>query len=223
MEGLLKKEKDFVVPGDKLLDSMDYLPGKNCYREGTAIFSKKVGIISISNRVISVIPLNSKYIPKVGDMVIGEVEDIQANGWVININGPHPAFLPLSGVKEFIDTSKTSLSRIYAMGDLLYLKVITVNMDSTHLVMDDPRCRKFRGGRIISINPAKVSRVIGREGSMINVIKEKTNTKISVGQNGYIWLEGEKEDLTVEAIKIIEKESHKSELTDKIAKFLSKK
>ena len=55
--GLLKKEREFVVPGDKIVDSMEFLPGKNCFRDGNSIYSKKVGIVSAMGRVVSVIAL----------------------------------------------------------------------------------------------------------------------------------------------------------------------
>ena len=53
--------------------------------------------------MISVIPLSGVYVPKGGDMVIGKVQDIQSSGWVIDINSISDAYLPLSGVREFID------------------------------------------------------------------------------------------------------------------------
>ena len=55
------------------------------------------------------------------------------------------------------------------------------------------------------------------------MIKEATGTKISVGQNGLVWVSGEdasKELLAVHAIQKIEAESHISGLTDRIKAFL---
>ncbi len=217
------KDRDFVVPGDEIIKSMDYVPGRNCFREGDSIFAKRLGLVSIENRVISVIPLSGVYIPRTGDMVIGEVEDIQSNGWVVNINSVCSTFLPLSGVREFIDTSKTDLSKVYNVGDMIYAKVFSINsLESIHISMQDTRSRKFRGGRIVKIGPAKVPRLIGKQGSMVNLVKEKTGCRINVGQNGIIWLEGEKEDLAIKAIKKIEEDSYINGLTDKISELLGK-
>ena len=58
---------------------------------------------------------------------------------------------------------------------------------------------------------------------MITLIKEATGTKISVGQNGIVWLSGEdssQELLALKAIEKIEAESHVSGLTDRIKAFL---
>lgn len=221
---LLKKEREFVIPGDSIVKSMDYLPGRNCFREGDSIYAKRLGIVSVDNRVISVIPLNYAYMPKFGDMVIGEVVDIQENGWVVNIDSSCNAYLPLSGVREFIDTTKTKLSSVYAVGDLIYAKISQVtDFDHIQLSMKDMMSRKFRGGRLVRINPAKVPRLIGKQGSMIKLIKDNTGSRISVGQNGPVWLEGGKEDVAIEAIHLVEEESYVDGLTDRVSKLLAGK
>jgi exosome complex component RRP4 len=221
MAEFIKKEREFVVPGDEIISSMDFLPGRNCLREGNSIYAKRLGIVNLDGRVISVIPLTGVYFPRVGDMVIGEVEDVQSNGWVVNINSAHSAYLPLSGVREFIDTSKTDLSRVYGVGEVIYANINSVvSSNSIHLSMQDPRCRKFRSGRIVRMNPSKIPRLIGRQGSMIMMIKDLTGCRINVGQNGVICIEGEKEDLVIKAIDVIEHESQSEGLTDKISLLL---
>jgi len=222
MSDLLKKEREIVVPGDKIIESMDYLPGRNCFREGDSIYAKRVGIVSVRGRVISVVPLSGVYVPRVGDIVIGEVIEIQPTGWVLDINAVHEAYLPLSGVREFIDTSKTDLSKVYGIGDMLYVKISSVNGSSVHVSMQDPRSRKFKSGRILRMSPVKVPRLIGKEGSMITMIKDITGTKISVGQNGVIWADGERTDAVKKAIEVIEQMSQSEGLTDKISDMIKK-
>ncbi len=219
---VLKKEKDVVLPGDVIVDSMDYLPGKNCYREGSTIVSKRIGLVYFKNRVIEVVPLAGMYMPEPGDMVIGVVKDVQRNGWVVDINSPYEAFLPLSGVREFIDPVKTDMTKIYAIGDVIYGKITTVTpLKAIYMSMQDPKARKFTEGRIVKISPVKVPRLIGKRGSMINLVKTKTRCRISVGQNGVIWLQGENESLAVKAIKVVERRSHTDGLTDYVEKLLS--
>ena len=220
MEELLKKDRELVIPGDEIIRSMDYLPGKNAFRDGDSIYAKKLGLVSVNRRVISVIPLSGVYIPKAGDMVMGEVIDIQNNGWVIDIKSVNEGFLPLSGVREFVDTSKTDMSKIYGLGDVVYAKISASSSNSVYLTMQDTRSRKLRSGRVVRMSPAKVPRLIGKEGSMIKLIKDKTGCRISIGQNGLVWFEGEKEDSVIDAIKLIERESVTDGLTDKISNLL---
>ncbi|MBN2042897.1 MAG: RNA-binding protein [Candidatus Aenigmarchaeota archaeon] len=220
----LKNDKDVVLPGDKIIDSMDYLPGKNTFREGNSIISKRIGLVYFKGRVIEVIPLSGVYVPSVGDMIIGEVKEVQHSGWIIDINSPYEAFLPLSGVREFVDPGKMDMSKIYGTGDIIYGKISLVSpANSIHVTMQDQKARKFDGGRVVRINSVKVPRLIGKMGSMINLIKDKTGCRISVGQNGIVWLQGENEVLAVEVIKTIEDKSHSEGLTNYIEKLLEKK
>ncbi len=224
-KGLLKKEREFVVPGDKIVDSMEFLPGKNCFRDGNSIYAKKIGIVSVNGRVVSAIALNSVYDPKTDDMVIGEVTEIRDNGWVVDIKSPYHALLPLSQVGEYVDPARGDMARIYNIGDMLYCRVSQVTTAKRiDVSMLDRRTRKFHGGRILEVNPAKVPRIIGKLGSMINMIKDKTGCITIAGQNGLIWLMGEKpvQDLAIKAIRTIEKESHKDGLTNRIGEMLDK-
>ncbi|MBL7160340.1 MAG: KH domain-containing protein [Candidatus Aenigmarchaeota archaeon] len=220
MSELLKNEREIVVPGEEIVKSMEFVPGRNCFREGETIMAKKVGLVSVDHRVISVVPLNSPYIPREGDMVIGEVVSIQNNGWVVLIDAPHDAFLPLAGVREYIDPRKVPLSKFYSVGDIIYAKVSATQGRSIYLSMQDIKAKKFRGGRIVKINPAKVPRLIGKKGSMISLIKERTGCRIHVGQNGKVWLEGQDAESCIKAFGVIEKESASEGLTEKIGKLL---
>ncbi len=217
---LIKAEKEFVVPGDKIVSSMEYLPGRNTFRDADSIYSKRLGIVHLEGHVISVVPLSGGYIPQAGDMVIGEVEDIQANGWFVNLQAPHSSYLSLSGIRGFVRPG-TDLTRIYSVGDLIYVKVFSVNNQGIGLSMQDDRARKLSGGKIIHVEAVKVPRVIGKQGSMISMIKRRTGSNIVVGQNGTIWLQGGDESLATTVIKMVEKESHKEGLTDMIEKFLN--
>ena len=75
-------------------------------------------------------------------------------------------------------------------------------------------------GRLIDIQSTKVPRVIGKQGSMVTMIKEMTDTRITVGQNGKVWINGDNCEKLIEAIRVIERESHISGLTEKIEKLL---
>ena len=92
--------------------------------------------------------------------------------------------------------------------------------------MKGPGLRKLEEGRILNVASTKVPRIIGKQGSMVSMIKKATNCNIIVGQNGIVWIKGlnpEDEILTVETIKKIEKQAHFNGLTDEINAFLDKK
>ena len=57
---------------------------------------------------------------------------------------------------------------------------------------------------------------------MVNLIKEYTDTRIVIGQNGLIWIEGTPENIlrATAAIKKIEREAHTTGLTDRMTEYL---
>ena len=89
--------------------------------------------------------------------------------------------------------------------------------------MKAPGLRKMQGGKIIEITPSKIPRVVGKQGSMISLIKDKTGCNIFAGQNGRIWIRGsstEAEKLATEAIQLINDKAHTSGLTERVGAFL---
>ena len=110
-------------------------------------------------------------------------------------------------------------------GDYIVCKIVNVTSQKlVDVTMKGPGLRKLKGGRIIEVDTHKVPRIIGKQGSMVMMIKDATNCNISVGQNGLIWIDGEpmSELLAIQAIRKIEAESHLSGLTEKIKDFLEK-
>jgi len=194
----------------------------NCYTEGEKVYSKVLGILKVSEEEIAVIPLAGKYVPKVGDRVIGVIDEIEVSGWWVDINSPYKAFLPLGeALEEFVDLRKVDLSRFYDIGDVIFCRISKVTKNKiVQVSMKDMIARKLFGGVTIKITPFKVARVIGKGGSMIELIKNKTKCEIYVGQNGLIWIKGHNKEKAIKAILTIEREAHTVGLTEKISKML---
>ena len=59
---------------------------------------------------------------------------------------------------------------------------------------------------------------------MIQMIKNLTDCRIIMGQNGVIWIDGENEnmDAATKAIEMINAEAQASNLTERVKKFLEK-
>lgn len=209
------ENKDLVIPGQVLADDECY-PGRGTFKEDGKICSSLIGLVSLRNKKIRVIPLKSKYVPKKGDVVIGKINDVRFSMWDVDINSPYSGILPAF---EVFGRDKKELNKVFDVGDVLFLRVIDVDeVKKAKLGLKGRGMGKFRGGIIVDISPTKVPRLIGKKGSMINMIKDKTNCKIVVGQNGLVWVKGKEdmEQLTREIIHMIEAEAHTSGLTNKV-------
>ncbi|MDI6798419.1 MAG: exosome complex RNA-binding protein Rrp4 [Candidatus Aenigmarchaeota archaeon] len=213
--------REVVLPGE-LIERKGRKIGKGVYAENDRVFAKVLGIPRIDEDEVSVIPLSGVYIPSVGDRVIGIVTQVEISGWSVDINSPYTAFLPLSeGVDFFVDVTRTDLSRFFDVNDVIFCRISRVTKSKiVQVSMRDLGSRKMRDGIIIKVTPSKVPRIIGKGGSMINLIKNKTGCDIVIGQNGVIWIRGERKDKAIEAILTIENESHVIGLTEKIEKML---
>ena len=122
---------------------------------------------------------------------------------------------------EFVDVHRMDISRFFDVGDVIFCKISKVTKDKTVRVsMRSLGARKLYGGSITKVKPTKVPRIIGKGGSMINLIKNKTGCSVYVGKNGVVWIRGDKKNKAIEAILTIERESHTVGLTDKIEKML---
>lgn len=223
---LLVKNKDIVVPGEVLAEGMSYLPSQGTYRNKNDVIASKLGLTSIDGNVIKIIPLSGRYLPKKGDVIIGRVSNIHISGWAIDTNSAYSAMLSMKDATSDFIRRGADLTRYFDVDDYIVTKIFNVTSQNlVDLTMKGPGLKKLEGGRIVKVSPSKVPRIIGKQGSMVSMIKQATTCNIIVGQNGVVWVKGIKpqdEILTVETIKKIESESHISGLTDRIKEFLDK-
>jgi len=198
-------ERKLVVPGDLVTDQKVKL-GPNVYVEGGKVYAKVVGLAEVKDGVARVIPLEGRYIPKEGDPVIGIVIDVKIPGYDVDLNSPYYGFLPNEELPEEA-----------TYGDVVIATVKKVDAVRNALL---EKGNILRGGELITINPKKVPRVIGKKKSMLNLLQNLTGVTILVGANGRIWLYGKNADVAKAAIFKIEQEAHTSGLTDRITKFI---
>ncbi|HIJ16492.1 MAG TPA: RNA-binding protein, partial [Thermoplasmata archaeon] len=170
--------REIVVPGD-LLDSSGKRAGPGTYIEGRNIFAALLGIKTVRQDTVGVVPLSGQYMPERGDMVVGKIEDVSASNWLVDINAPYPAPLHVNEVPWRVEFGETS--KFMVPGDVVLLKV--VGIDETRRIqvsMKEHGLRKLTGGMILDISPSKVPRVIGKNGSMIQMLKNATGCRIYV-------------------------------------------
>jgi len=218
------ENRQIVTPGDLLAEG-NYVAGNNTYKEGFKIYASRLGLVEYEGRNVQVVALNSVYIPSVGDQVIGKIEDININAWIVNINSPYKAILRANeALNKPFRQQKDDLTRFLDVGDLILAKVIAFDRTiDPILTIREPGLGKITQGQIVKVSPAKIPRIIGRKASMINMLKRETECKITVGQNGIILISGpspDNERLAILAIEKIAQEAHTSGLTDRIAEMI---
>jgi len=207
------KDRDLVLPGQNLGNELFF--DLNCYSEDGVVYSAVEGMVRVDGRKVKVVPSSGGYIPKEEDVVIGVVAEVLSGKWLIDINSAY--LCSMRG--EEVTREKKDLSQFYKAGDVITAKVARVNeVYSCELI----KPWKMESGLIIDVNPKRIPRVVGKQKSMLNMLREKTGSRIIVGQNGKIWLKDGKVDLAVKTIKRIERYAQKQGLTDMIAESLAR-
>jgi exosome complex component RRP4 len=218
------ERKQIVTPGDLLAEN-DYVAGDNTYKENGKIYATRVGLVDYDKRRVYVVALKSFYVPYIGDLVIGKVTDVTLGVWLIDIKAPYPAVLRASdALNRPFKPQRDELSSIFDVGDVVIAKIVAYDRTRDPLLtVSDIGLGKVKRGQIIEITPTKIPRVIGRQGSMITMLKQETGCQITVGQNGVILVSGkslEDEQLVIRAIRKIAEEAHTSGLTDRITEMI---
>ena len=218
-----KESKKIVIPGELIVKGNDYLPGEGTEKRGDGIVSLRYGLAEESDKLVKIIPLSGVYQPRRGNVVIGVVENVTFNGWVVNIDTAQSAFLPLAEMQRYVN--KDEIEEVMDIGDMLVAKIFGIGKRGIDLTMRVKGLGKLEDGMIIKINSNKVPRVIGKEGSMISLIKEETGCRITVGQNGLIWIQGNKiedEIFAKRAILHVAEKSFITGLTEEVKKWFEK-
>jgi exosome complex component RRP4 len=231
-----QSDRQFVVPGELIGEKLN--ADGSIFREDGKVISTVKGLSRNTKGGVSVIPLNGVYKPKAGDMVLGVVEHDFGGIYALDISSPYRCILrPRSpgmgagdrrGPRNKRDMGRENRygrnqrdsmpePESYKIGDLVSAKISSVD-EVYEAQLTGPRI--LEGGYVISVKPARVPRIIGKKKSMIEIIRNYTGSRISVGQNGLIWIKEGNLPLAIRALRMVEENAYKSGLTDRIGEFL---
>ncbi len=216
------QKREVVVPGQLLAEGR-YRPAMGTYDEEGKIFSAVVGLAELRGNTVKVVPLEGVYIPSEGDLVIGTITIVAGNNWKVDIGGPYLASLHANNALR--RPYDEDISRYMDIGDVIAAEVLAFDRNTgPFLSMKNRGLRVLEDGMILEVSSAKIPRIIGRRGSMINMIKDHLQIQTVVGQNGRIWIRAPDIltlRLAIRAFKMIEEEAHTSKLTDRVNTMLA--
>ncbi len=221
----MREFRKYVLPGDVIVENNPHVkPSMNVVKIDDRIHATRVGIAEVSQNTVKVIPLSGIYIPRVGDFVIGKIIDYSSLAWTVDINSCFMGYLLAQEVfgREFTP-SRDELTSKFNLGDVVACRI--VNFDRTRdplLTVADKDLGKIGDGELVRISPTRVPRLIGKRGSMIQMIEQLTRCKVIVGQNGVIVVSGDRDarSIVVKAIMLIDEEMHTGNITQRVKELL---
>ena len=216
-------ERKPVIPGDVIAKG-DYRFGSYIEKRGDEYVALRIGVAEMGRDGLRLNPLTGTYLPRPEDEVIGKVVDMNGFGWVVDINACFDGYLPASFVfgREFSPATH-DLSTKFKVGDVIGCRIESFDRSrDPQLSIRGHGFGKIPNGEIVKISPTKVPRLIGRRGAMINMISERTQCDVKVGQNGVIVVTGQPESSqkAIAAIKMIDQEAQSADLGRKVEEFL---
>ncbi len=217
------KKREIVIPSQYLGEVKEFKPGSGTFVEKGKIYSELVGVVAKNGRYINVVPVKGRYEAVENDFVIGIVESVMSSCWLVDINAPYPALLHVNEVPWDVEFNEAE--KYLNTGDCIMAKVLQVDSErKLQVSMKDRNLAKINDGYLIEVQASKVPRIIGKKGSMIQLLKKYTRCRVIVGRNGRIWVQGSDEGIIKvrEAIKVIEEEALSFGLTNRIEEMLKK-
>ena len=197
-----------LIPGDSLKKK-----DINSYERENNYYSKYILLLNEDKTT----RLFGYYIPEINDIVIGKVIDVLSNGWIIDINSPYVGKLSLKDIGK-------DPNDLYTYGDYILCQIIRITKNKL-IDLDIKKREKLNDGLILKVDPARIPRLIGKNSSMLNLIKEYLKIDIIIGRNGRIYLNGNINDVSkaLDIIRFIINNSYKRGLTEKVKEILKNK
>jgi exosome complex component RRP4 len=215
--------RHLVLPGDTVGDKRS-VAGPGTKRVGDRLVAVTAGLLQAQGEKVSILPMSGCYEPRPGDQVVGIITEANPGNWIVDIRAPWLAPMHVSEVPWRVDFGETT--SYLKRGDAILCKVLFVDdQKKVQVTLKDRNLTKLEGGEILEVSPVKVARVIGKSGSMLNLLKEYVECWLQVGQNGRIWVNGEPKEvlLAKEVIDTISREGHLPGLTEKVKALLEER
>jgi exosome complex component RRP4 len=215
-------EPRLVVPGEVIQDHANLNPGCGIIKSADGHIATRLGTLNNNEGTLHVQPINATYMPRSGDLVIGYIEAVQSNLWFLDVAGPFNALLPMSLAPwkvEFGD-ARNHMN----VGEAVLARAQEV--DESHSVvctMKGVGLRKISEGHIVSIPVQQIPNIRGENGATIQSIKEASDCRIIVAENGRVWIDGDSAGIrtATKAIEVITMTGHRPDLETRLAACLA--
>jgi exosome complex component RRP4 len=161
-------------------------------------------------------------------LIIGKIVSHSSLSWEADINSCYVGMLPASDVfgRNFQPDTEELTSKL-KKGDLVAARIVNFDRSRDPLItIADRDLGKIESGELVKIAPSKVPRLIGKHGTMIQIIEMASNATITIGQNGWIVVDCENPDGLLKAkkaIQMVDEQAHMANLTDKVKEMLESK
>ncbi|KNC52901.1 exosome component 2 [Thecamonas trahens ATCC 50062] len=179
-----------VVPGEVILPHDGFLRGHGTYPKDGMLCATVAGMVTQVNKLISVVPLKSRFVARIGDVVVGRIVEVAHKRWKVDVQSQQDAVLMLSSINIPGSTQRRRsaadellMRSFFAEGDLISAEVQSLYADGgCSLATRSSKYGKLVDGLLVAVNPSLMKRTASHFHSF------PCGIDAIFGFNGYIWL-----------------------------------
>ncbi|EPQ27860.1 uncharacterized protein PFL1_04604 [Pseudozyma flocculosa PF-1] len=206
-----------AVPGEPLASSSLFMRGHGTTLSSTGTITSTVaGTLVLTNKLLSIPPIRSRYIPEIGDLVIGQVTSLSPKRWKVDIHSRSDASLQLSSInlpggvqRRKLESDELQMRNFFKEDDWVVAEVQSVFHDGTvGLHTRSLRYGKLRNGTVQKVEAGRVKRLkshfcdvtlappraghdeaaLDRDRDPGRDAAKPVKLDLILGLNGYIWI-----------------------------------
>ena len=223
-----------VLPGDDVTSFISFAPpplrlGQGLFLDGTTtcVRASRAGVLSfLEPSRFFVASSTQRYIPAVGDAVVGVVRARGAETYSVRVRGAAPATLPLLSFDGATRRNKPSLSP----GSCVFARVVAASRHidpelSCMAPLGTPRkdwatgealFGELKGGRLVAVPLGLARRLLDPTCALLAALGCALSFQLAVGLNGLVWVSGAADAETQAVCTAIESAAHLDEPACKI-------
>lgn len=195
-----------VCPGDIVTnESSGYLKGRGVEVNSDGNFvATQCGVVEKVNKVIFVRPMQRQYTGETGDVVVGEIVQVQAARWSVECGAHKHASLLLAAVslpdnaqRRRTEEDALQIRDLFVERDVIVAEVQKKSENGEiHLQTRTSRYGRLHNGLLVTVNPSLVRRLPQ------HILSPTPEVLLIIGSNGWIWI-GAKQKLAGQGIQTL--------------------
>eukprot|EP00037_Helgoeca_nana_P030565 m.378458 g.378458 ORF g.378458 m.378458 type:complete len:294 (-) comp28218_c0_seq1:918-1799(-) len=194
-DGKRRRTTQVVTPGDVITADAGYMRGHGTFQLDGQLIASVAGVVQQVNKLICVRPLRSRYVPEIGDVVVGRITEVGQRRWKVDVHTRLDAVLLLSSVnlpggqlRRKSAADELLMRQMFVEGEVISAEVQSIFQDGApSMHTRSMKYGKLTMGSFVAVVPALVKRCKN------HFHKLPCGVSVVLGNNGYIWIGVEKE------------------------------
>jgi len=180
----------YKEPGERVAGKDEFLRGHGTRLNGRDLVASTAGFVEKTSKLLSVLPVRSRYQPSAGHVVVGRIVEVCDKRWKVDCNSCQHATLDISAIhlpgsvqRRRTKEDQLQMRDFFVEGDLLSAEVQQVKSDGGFAL----HMRNLKYGKLVTGVLVKVQQSLVRH-LKSHMIDLPNGVHLVLGHNGMIWV-----------------------------------